>query len=84
MPDLTQALPAYCSAHTLLRMAYECRSEECNHEDLTEQVRAAVGKEDPVFDWIIPGQQEAKPKIWRVVVKCSKGHDNVFIGNGPP
>jgi hypothetical protein len=57
-------------------MPYLCRGAD--HEDLTEKVRAAIFRKRRFFELFSSG----KPKSWRVVVKCSQGHDNVFKGTG--
>lgn len=65
---------------------YDCWGED--HEDLTEQVRAKVlaagtGVVHVLRDFM--GTEEKDVQHWRVTeVKCSKGHDNSFEGDGVP
>lgn len=53
--------------------AYACWSDDCDHEDLSVQVEAAKSFEGPIGPFARDG--------WRVVVPCSKGHQNTFSGS---
>ena len=55
---------------------YRCRGED--REDLTAKVRDAIFQHQPIFRLLSSG----KARPWRVVVKCSHGHQNVFKGTG--
>jgi hypothetical protein len=58
---------------------YRCWGED--HEDLTEQVQRAK-QVDNSIQMITPRSfaKTREPRKWRVRVKCSKGHMNIFEG----
>lgn len=57
---------------------YRCRGDD--HEDLTDKVRDAIIWRRGVFRLF----SLRKPQRWKVIVKCSHGHENVFTGSGRP
>ena len=62
---------------------YRCRGED--KEDLTAQVQAKVLNQGfNTLRVLRLVDVERDPGHWRVVVKCSRGHENVFEGTGLP
>ena len=63
---------------------YRCWGSD--HEDLKEQVLAKVITEG--FGTLdvarLVGSDRDFSGHWRVIVKCSQGHDNAFEGDGLP
>jgi hypothetical protein len=60
-------------------MKYICSGED--HEDLTQQVYDAVlFKPEPRAGFSFFPKLNKKPSKWRVIVTCSKGHENTFEG----
>lgn len=62
---------------------YICRVQNCK-EDLTEKVLAELGKgsvAEAAFSRSVLAEMAIKERVpWRVMVTCSKGHQNVFHG----
>jgi hypothetical protein len=54
-------------------MKYICRGDD--HEDLTEKVLAAIKSNPCAYSAKIQIR-----RMWRVKIKCSQGHENIFIG----
>jgi len=61
---------------------YDCWGDD--HEDLTNQVRMKVLTESTPTTYVLRFSGGGNPRHWRVIVQCSKGHDNSFEGEGMP
>ena len=61
---------------------YTCWGDD--GEDLSEQVRKKANPNPSTVVAVRNMGRAARPRRWRVVVTCSKGHDNVFEGEGAP
>ncbi len=61
---------------------YLCRGED--REDLSDEVRRLVklDRDSPSPPAMFAVRGSRGPRRWEVIVTCSKGHKNVFEGEG--